>query len=143
MLILVAVLLALPTLAAAQSIEGAWRLTEYESENYDSAAAHGLMIFADGHYSRVFVRANEQRHPLGQNPTPEQQFASWNPFVANSGRYSLSGSTLTLNIDVAKVVGAANGSVTMQVEFDGDALWLTGDGIEGATNTRQRWVRAN
>ena len=57
MLILVTVLLALPTLAAAQSIEGAWRLEEFESANLPSPAeTPSLMILADGHYSRVFVR---------------------------------------------------------------------------------------
>ena len=54
MLILIAVLLALPTLAAAQSIEGAWRLEEFESANLPTPAeTPGLMIFADGYYSRV------------------------------------------------------------------------------------------
>ena len=57
MLILVTVLLALPTLAAAQSIEGTWRLEEFESANLPSPTeTPSLMILADGHYSRVFVR---------------------------------------------------------------------------------------
>ena len=143
MLVLVAVLLALPTLAVAQSIEGAWRLEEFESANLPSPAeTPGLMILADGRYSRVFVRGREPRQPIGPDATPAEQLASWNPFIANSGTYTLEGSTLTLDIVVAKVAGVMGTSTTVEVEFDGDALLLTGD-IEGATSSRQRWVRVN
>ena len=82
MLVLVAVLLALPTLAVAQSIEGAWRLEEFESANLPSPAeTPGLMILADGRYSRVFVRGREPRQPIGPDATPAEQLASWNPFI--------------------------------------------------------------
>ena len=88
------------------------------------------------------VWGREQRQPVGPDATAEEQFASWNPFIANSGTYTLEGSTLTLHIGVAKVAGVMGTSTTVEVEFDGDALLLTGD-IEGATGSRQRWVRVN
>ena len=51
--------------ASAQSIEGVWRLAEYEGENVRPADPVGLMIVADGHYSRVFVRSEQPRQPVG------------------------------------------------------------------------------
>ena len=97
--------------ASAQSIEGVWKLAEYEGENVRPADPVGLMIVADGNYSRVFVRSEQPRQPVGNSPTPEQQFESWQPFVANSGTYTFDGSTLTFRVEVAEwegyVVGAS------------------------------------
>ena len=140
-ILLLLAILATPAAASAQSLEGVWSLTEYESENLNPAEPHGLMIFADGHYSRVYVRSAEPREPLGDSPTPEQLVQSIGPFISNSGTYTLSGSTLTLQIDVAKVVGVIGSSATAEVEFDGNSIWLTGT-LEGI-NGRQRWERVN
>ena len=134
-------MLVTPGVASAQSIEGVWRLAEYEGENVRPADPVGLMIVADGHYSRVFVRSEQPRQPVRDSPTPEQQFESWQPFVANSGTYTFDGSTLTFRVEVAKVVTAIGTSATAQVQFQGDSVWLTGT-LEG-DEARQRWVRVN
>ena len=138
---LIAMMLLLPALASAQSIEGVWRLAEYESDNVSPAEPHGLMIFADGHYSRVFVRSADPREPVGDSPTPEQQVASWAPFIANSGTYTIEGATLTLQPTVAKVVGAIGNPMTAQVRFEGDSVRLSGV-LEGA-DSQQRWERVD
>ncbi len=138
---MIAALLAAPIVTLAQSVEGVWTLAEHASETSSPSEPLGLMILSDGYYSRVFVRTNEPRQLLGDAPTPEQQIESWTPFIANSGRYSLMGSTLTFQITVAKVVAAMGTEATAQVEFEGDSLWLTGM-LEGE-ETRQRWIRAN
>ncbi len=140
-LILTLTLLVTPVVASAQSIEGVWQLAEYEGQDFAPTEPVGLMILADGHYSRAFVRSENPRQPVGDSPTPEQQMASWQAFIANSGRYTLDGSTLTLSIDVAKVAGVMGTTATAQVQFDGDAVVLSGL-LEG-DQSRQRWVRVN
>ena len=141
-LILTVMLLAGPMAAAAQSIEGVWRLAEFESANLPAPTeVTGLMIFADGHYSRAFVRASEPRRPTDQSATPEEILAAWGPFIANSGTYTVDGSTLTFQVVVAKVPAAMRTSTTVEVRFEGDSLWLSGESVEGATDTRQRWIR--
>jgi hypothetical protein len=86
--------------ASAQSIEGAWRLAEYSSADGPTYSdTESLMIFANGYYSRLFVRAVERRAPLSAESTDADRIAAWSPFVANSGTYSVDGSTLTLADD--------------------------------------------
>jgi hypothetical protein len=128
----------LPALASAQTIEGAWRLAEYSSDGGETVRnAESLMIIAGGHYSRLFVRTNETR----ETPTTDtERVAVWEPFVANSGTYTVSGSTFTFTPVVAKMPSASRSPVTLQFTVNGNELVLTGN-AEGATDTMQRWVR--
>ncbi len=139
----VALVALFPCTASAQSIEGAWRLAEYSSPDgptYTEPAS--LMIFADGYYSRMFVRTNDTRQPLTQASTDADRVAAWTPFVSNSGTYTLDGSTLTLLADVAKMPSTNRTPTTFQVQIEGNTLVLTGS-AEGVADTTQRWVRAS
>ena len=125
----VALVALFPCTASAQSIEGAWRLAEYSSPDgptYTEPAS--LMIFADGYYSRMFVRTNDTRQPLTQASTDADRVAAWTPFVSNSGTYTLDGSTLTLLADVAKMPSTNRTPTTFQVQIEGNTLVLTGSG---------------
>ena len=140
-LVFTVIVLLAPVVTSAQSIEGVWRLAEHEGDAGTSAQPVGLMILSDGYYSRAFVRSENPRPAIPDSATSEQQFESWQPFVSNSGTYSLDGSTLTLRLEVAKVVGAMNTSSTAEVRFEDDSVWITGN-LEGE-DSRQRWVRVN
>ena len=132
-----------PCMASAQSIEGAWRLAEYSSPagpTYTEPAS--LMIFADGYYSRVFVRTNDTRQPLTEASTDADRVAAWTPFVSNSGTYTLNGSTLTMLAAVAKMPSTNRTPTTLEFRIEGNTLWLEGS-AEGVANTTQRWVRAS
>lgn len=132
-----------PCTASAQSIEGAWRLAEYSSPDGPTYTdPPSLMIFADGYYSRVFVRTNDTRQPLNEASTDADRVAAWNPFVSNSGTYTISGSTLTLLATVAKMPSTNRTPNTWEFRIEGNTLRLTGSG-EGVADTRQRWVRAS
>ena len=129
--------------ARAQSIEGAWRLAEYSSPDgptYTEPAS--LMIFADGYYSRVFVRTNDTRQPLTPASTDADRVAAWTPFVSNSGTYTVDGSTLTVLASVAKMPSTNRTPTTFEFRIEGNTLWLTGS-AEGVADTTQRWVRAS
>ncbi len=131
-----------PCTALAQSVEGAWRLAEYSSPDgptYTEPAS--LMIFADGYYSRVYVRANDTRQPVTETSTNAERVATWDPFVSNSGTYTFNGSALTRRIVVAKQPSVIGTPTTLEARIDGNTLVLTGNS-EGDTATTQRWVRA-
>ena len=142
-LLTVSLALLAPQVAPAQSIEGAWQLAEYSSPDgptYTEPAS--LMIFADGYYSRVFVRTNDTRQALSEASTDAARVATWTPFISNSGTYTLNGSTLTMEVAVAKQPSAIGTTTTLEARIEGNTLVLTGD-AEGVAATTQRWVRAS
>ena len=115
--------------AAAQSLVGAWTLEEAEITGGDNprtfADRSGLMIFTATHYSQVYVTGNE-RPQLGENATDAERLAAFTPFIANGGTYTLDGSTLTLQLSVAKNPNAMNATRTSEVRFEGDdTVWFT------------------
>ena len=61
------------------------------------------------------------------NPTDEEKVASWETFIANSGSYEATGSTLTTRPMVAKSANlmAGGGPLTMTYEVVGDTLYVT------------------
>ncbi len=142
-MLVVSLALLAPSVAVGQSIEGAWQLAEYSSPNgptYTEPAS--LMIFADGYYSRVYVRANDPRQAVTETSTNAERVATWDPFVSNSGTYTFNGSTLTRRIMVAKQPSVIGTTTTLEARIDGNTLVLTGNS-EGDTATTQRWVRAS
>ena len=118
-----------PCTTSAQSIEGAWRLAEYSSPDgptYTEPAA--LMIFADGYYSRMFVRANEARQPLTAESSDADRVAAWTPFVANSGTYTVEGSAVTLLATVAKMPSTNRTPTTFEFRIGGNGIQKMGLG---------------
>ena len=71
------------------------------------------------------VTGNE-RPQLGENATDAERLAAFTPFIANGGTYTLDGSTLTLQLSVAKNPNAMNATRTSEVRFEGDdTVWFT------------------
>ncbi len=85
------------TAVSAQSstrkpIEGAWKVTEIVVTGADASNVPnpqpGLIIFAQKHYSAMWVPGNQPRSLFkGEDPTDQEKIAAYDSFVANSGTY--------------------------------------------------------
>ena len=125
--------------AAAPSVEGAWRITEFSSTGPDTSYTisdpqPSLLIFLAGHYSQMYVPGDEPRElfsgdepVLGaQEPTEAEVLTAFGSFIANSGTYEVSGSTITTRPIVAKNPNfMAGGSISYTYRVEGDTFWLT------------------
>ena len=93
LLALAALALLLPTAIAAQStpVEGAWVIQSWQDADGQAMENNqpGLFVFTKTHYSMMFLLGSEPRTPL-ESENAEQIVAAYGPFVANSGRYSVS-----------------------------------------------------
>ena len=141
-------ILTLPLTLSAQSIEGVWKAAEVVIGGGTDEGRHttdlqpGLYFFSESHYSTMFVRGWEPRPMLSDNPTSEERGRVYGPFTANAGTYELEGSTLTYTPIVAKNPATmTNNSYTAEVEWAGDALWLTFDAFGVEWKNRVRYVR--
>ena len=89
---------------ASSDLYGGWIITGWEWPDGVEAPTPraGLFVFTEsGHYSIMFVMG-EARTALADSPSDADIAAAYNPFVANSGRYSVSGSTISYEAYVAK-----------------------------------------
>ncbi len=125
--------------AAAPSVEGAWRITEFSSTGPDTSYAisdpqPSLLIFLAGHYSQMYVPGDEPRELFSGDepvlgalePTDAEVLTAFGSFIANSGTYEVSGSTITTRPIVAKNPNfMAGGSISYTYRVEGDTLWLT------------------
>jgi len=141
--------------AVAQSsadLYGGWIIAGWEGPagQADSTPRRGLFIFTEsGHYSIMFV-VGDTRAPLGQDPSDADIAAAYNPFVANSGRYSVQGDVITYEAFMAKdpaymsrfsATGGEGNAQTMTYSIDDGVLTLSfGEGgpMGGATATLRR-----
>jgi hypothetical protein len=92
----------------------------------------------------------EVREALGDNPSDADVAAAANPFVANSGRYTVSGNEITYEAAIAKdpeymsqfePTGGEGNPQTMTFSFEDGTMTLTfGDGgpMQGATATLRK-----
>lgn len=141
-----AVLLAvLPAMARAESapsspIEGAWKVVEVvvtgaDAENTPSPQP-GLFIFGRKHYSMMWIRGAEPRSLYrAEVATSEEKVKAFDSFIANTGAYEVSGSTLSIRPMVARSPNfMAGGSSKYQFRAEGSNLWLT----EKSTDMRYR-----
>lgn len=133
-LLLSSALLAVPAVAPAQEgspVEGAWVITGSESAEgvVKESAQPGLYIFTGTHYSTMFVSADEPRQDLPEEPTDAETAAAYNPFIANSGRYEISGDEITTRAYVAKFPAYMHrwpdNASTYKFAVDGDEMVLT------------------
>ena len=118
---------------------GAWRITEFSFASPDTSFTisdpqPSLMIFLTSHYSQMYVPGDEPRElfsgdepVLGaQEPTDAEVLTAFGSFIANSGTYEVSGSTIVTRPIVAKTPNfMAGGSLSYTYRVDGDTLWLT------------------
>ena len=118
-----------PRTAAAQEakgLEGAWIFTDAEGQQ------RGLFIFTAANYSQMWVRGDQPRSVLPENPTLEQRLAAAGEVTANSGRYTLEGDQLTYEAYMANsgayMAAWPDNDRTVTVKVDGDTLtWTDGD----------------
>ncbi len=143
------------TAAEAQTnpdLHGGWVISGWEAAPGQTGPTpqSGLFLFtASGHYSMMFV-IGDAREALAENPSDADIAAAYNPFVANSGRYSVSGDVITYEAYMAKdpaymsrfapTGGEGNAqTITFSVD-DGTLTFRFGAGgpMEGATATLRR-----
>jgi hypothetical protein len=116
------------------TLRGTWKATETLVRTAGSdwvkvTPPSSLYIFTDDHYSYMFVTGPQPRpHFAGDpnRPTDAEKVAAFDSFMASSGRYSLSGSTLTLTALLHKNPHEmAGGSLTYAVKFGSDTVEIT------------------
>jgi hypothetical protein len=139
---------------APADLLGGWIIAGWEwpaAAPADAAVPQrGLFLFAEsGQYSMMFV-IGEPRPALPDNPTDADVAAAYGPFVANSGRYTVSGNTITYEAFVAKdpaymarfaPIGGEGNEQTMTFEISDGTLTLhfgEGGPMGGATATLRR-----
>jgi hypothetical protein len=117
------------------SVVGAWKITELWSRSPGgewSARAvpnASLYIFTEAHYSYMYVPgADPRRRFTGDpnRPTDAEKVAAYDSFVAGSGTYALTGSTLTLQALVHQNPNEMGGEpLNYDVETDVNTLRMT------------------
>ena len=128
-----AVVIFMPLTAQAQSsaLQGAWTITEVSVTTPDTSWTEanpqpGLYIFLEPHYSTLIVQGSEPRELFSDDPTDAEFLAAFSLFVANSGTYEVSGTTLTVRPLVALHPNSmSNNSYTYTYRVEGDTLRLT------------------
>jgi len=127
-----------------ETLEGAWRVTEESFESPDASWTNtnpqpSLYIFAKQHYSIMLVPSGSDggsqprelfpgNEPVlgSAEPTDAEKVAAYDSFIANSGTYEVSGSSLTTRPMVAKSPNVMSGeSLTYTYQIEGDTLQLT------------------
>jgi len=141
------------SLALAQvppELRGAWIVSSWTPPDGESVSdpQRGLFIFTHGgNYSIMFVNGGEERaqYEGEEGPTDAEKVAAYDSFTANSGRYRVSGSTITYEAYMAKNpnymadfgMEAANG-VELEFSIAEGTLTLTWPNGFGATLRRPR-----
>ncbi len=115
---------------ARKPIEGVWKVTEIVVTGADASNVPNpqpsLVIFTASHYSMMYVTGNQARKLFNaEDPTNAEKIAAFDSFVANTGTYDLSGTTLTLHPIVARNPGyMAGGFDKYQFRIDGTTMTL-------------------
>ncbi len=127
--------------ASGSAVEGVWRIAEVTVTGANPSSIvdpPSLLIFTPTHYSMMRTVGTQPRTPFAAiNPTSEEKGAAYDSFIANSGTYELSGTTLTTRPIVAKHPNFMGGGFdTYEVRSAGDTLWFAGK----STNLRYRFA---
>lgn len=98
-----------PRAGAAQAppeLTGGWIVASWTSPDgkVNSTPQRGLFIFtATGQYSMMYVPGDAARpRYAGTGPTEAEELAAYRSFVANTGRYTVTGNQISLEAFVAK-----------------------------------------
>ena len=127
-----------------ETLEGAWKITEESFESpdaswTDTSPQPSLYVFAKQHYSIMLVPSGPDGRSqprelfsgdepvLGSTqPTDAEKVAAFDSFIANSGTYEVSDSSLTTRPIVAKTPNfMSGGALTYIYQIEGDTLRLT------------------
>lgn len=139
-----------PLAAAAGPVEGAWVATSVTDPdgNTNEQPQPALYVFTGNHYSIMFATGDEPRATAaGDEETDAEKVASYDSFVANSGRYEIDGNLLKTRAYVARVPAYMNAwpdnETSYEFSVDGDTLTLTSQGINAGTVTTLRQVEGS
>ena len=124
---------------AEPGLEGAWETTEFSLVSPDTSYTisdpqPSLYVFLSSYYSVMYVPGDEPRELFAGDqpvlgavePTDAEKVVAFNSFIANSGTYELTDSTLTTWPMVAKTPNfMAGGSLTFTYQVEDDNLRLT------------------
>jgi hypothetical protein len=129
-------------------VEGVWKVAEIQVTGGGGSTTTpqpGLYIFTRGYYSVMTVNADKPRAPLdfqAQVTADKDKIARyehWASFTANSGTYTVKGTTLTTQPIVAKNEGVMKGPAqTREFKVEGTTLWLIQKGGPTGPNTESR-----
>ncbi len=151
----IAIVLASPLAVQAQSaseLHGGWTIRDWQAPEGQTGPTpqRGLFLFTEsGQYSIMYV-IGDDREPVGAAPTDAEIAAAYGPFIANSGRYAVSGDEITYEAFVAKdpaymanfePTGGEGNAQTMIFSIEDGTLTLSfGEGgpMGGATATLRR-----
>ena len=138
--------------AAAQvSVEGAWTVSEWTIDGETIPAQPGIFLFTSTHYSIFYVNQRDDRaQPVESRQggmTDAEKVVAYDEFVANSGRYTIEGNTLTTRAYLAKNPGYMASWPENEVQYtvarDGDTLTLTfGSGTVAMLTRREGMARS-
>src|SRR6476659_9537954 len=119
--------------STSPGIVGVWKVTELLSrapgENWTNVSPEtSLYIFSKRHYSYMYTLGRGPR-PLfagdPNKPTEAEIVTAFKTFVAATGTYVLSGSTLTLNSTIMRNPNETGKPLIYTVQLNGDELRMT------------------
>lgn len=128
-----------PAGPAEPPLEGAWSIVSMGVTGPDSAAnptvQPSVYLFGDTHYSMMRVTGNRPRTlAAGDSVTDAEKLAAYDSFVANTGTYEVSDSTLTIHPVVARSPNfMSGGSDKYHFRVSSDTLWLSTTGADFRT----------
>jgi len=115
---------------AKKPIEGVWKVTEIvvtgAGASNVTSPQPSLFIFSRGYYSMMSIPGNRPRALFkAEEPTNEEKIPAFDSFVANTGRYEATGSSLTTRPILARYPNfMAGGFDKYQFRIEGNTLWL-------------------
>ena len=117
---------------ASGPLEGVWKSEEVVIGTGSTGEAQtGLYIFTRSHYGFMNVVGSDARRFFAapNGPTNDEKIAAYDTFSGSSGKYEVSGSTLTIIPIVAKSPNfMVGGSQRFQFQIEQNTLWLTTSG---------------
>jgi len=128
------------SVAAAQDVDvqGAWLVTSItDPSGVESEAQPGLFLYTGTHYTMMFVPGSDERGKYeGETQTDDELLEAYATFIANSGRYQVSGDQLSHRAYVAKdrnyMAEFPENALTATVHRAGDTLhWTWNEGFMG------------
>ena len=110
---------------------GAWVATAWEYDGNPVAdPQRGLLVFTERNYSMMFVFGETPRPRYsGDGLADAEKISAYDSFVANSGRYTVSGNEITTEAYMAKdpnyMDDWESNQVTLTYRFEGEMLHVT------------------
>ena len=118
-------------------LHGAWRIVRTslaagEQPNFRTYTQPGLLLFTARHYSLMYVEGNESRKMFSDpaRPTVAEKVDAFDTFVGHSGTYSLEGSIVVMDVEIAKLPNLTSPELRstfarFEYQIAGDTLQLT------------------